>query len=214
MELPLNQIINEDCLIFMKTLPDKCIDLVLTDPPYGINMGGMARDKANIKDGKSIRKQYDYSTWDIEIPSKEIFEQIERISKNQVICGGNYFVEHLNRGHKGWVIWDKAQRGLDMSDCELIYSSFDCPTRIFTLHRAKLWAEKPEHPTQKPMELMRYLVDKFSKEGEIIFDPFMGSGTTGKMALILKRKYIGSEISEEYTKLAEERINQFSNPLF
>lgn len=210
-----NKVILGDCLEIMKQLPDKCIDLVLTDPPYGIGIGGIARDRADInKEGNSVRKAYAVADWDDNIPSELHFKEMFRISKNQVICGGNYFVKYLQEGHKGWVIWDKGQRDLDMSDCELIYTSFDCPTRIFTLHRAKLWAEKPQHPTQKPIELIKYLVEKFSKENDLILDPFLGSGTTAIACKQLKRNFIGIEISADYCKISEERLSATSYPMF
>lgn len=213
--MEVNTIIHGDCLEVMKFMPDKSVDLILTDPPYGISIGGIARDVANIdKKGNSIRKAYEAADWDKQIPSKEYFDEMFRVSKNQVICGGNYFVEYLTQGHKGWIIWDKAQRGLDMSDCEIIYTSFDCPTRIFTLHRAKLWAEKPQHPTQKPLQLIEYLVEKFAKEGDIILDPFAGSGTTAIAAKQLKRNYICIEKEEKYVNICHERLSALSEPLF
>jgi site-specific DNA-methyltransferase (adenine-specific) len=209
--MELNKIHNIDCLEFMKTLPDKCIDLVLTDPPYGIGIDG---SDESIKDGVQIRKKYDWKGWDKSIPSKEVFDEILRISKNQVICGANYFNEYLPQGHKGWVFWYKAQQGLTMSDGEIIYTSFDVPTRIFILHRTHLWQENPQHPTQKPIELIKYLVSNFSKENDIVFDPFMGSGTTAIACKHLKRNYIGCEISADYCKIIEDRLSGMTQGLF
>ena len=206
MEEYLNKIIQGDCLEVMKQLPDKCIDLVLTDPPYGIGIDGSNKDVN--KKGWQVRKGYDWGGWDKQIPSKEYFDEMVRISKNQVICGANYFNEYLEQGHKGWVVWYKAQQGLTMSDCEIIYTSFDCPTRMFTLHRTHLWAENPQHPTQKPIELIKYLVDNFSEEGTTILDPFLGSGTTAVAAKQLGRNYIGIELSEKYCKIANDRLRQ------
>jgi len=211
MQLPLNQILNMDCLEFMKTLPDKCIDLVLTDPPYGIGIDG---SDESIKDGVQIRKKYEWGGWDKNIPSKEYFTEMVRVSKNIIVCGANYFNEYLEQGHKGWVVWYKAQQGLTMSDCEIIYTSFDVPTRIFILHRTHLWQENPQHPTQKPIELFKYLVVNFSKESDIILDPFLGSGTTAVACKQLKRNYIGVEISKKYCAIAIARLNAQSNPMF
>lgn len=98
------------------------------------------------------------------------------MSKNQIIWGGNYFVKHLSEGHKGWIIWDKAQHGLTMSDCELAYSSFDCPTRIYTKNRAILLSEgETRHPTQKPIQLYRWILKKYATAGMKILDTHGGS---------------------------------------
>ena len=200
-----NKIIQGDCLEIMKQMPDKCVDMVLTDPPYGIGIDG---SDESIQNGVQIRKKYEWAGWDDKIPSKEYFDEMFRVSKNQIICGANYFNEYLPQGNKGWVIWDKGQRGLTMSDCEIIFTSFSVPTRIYTLHRSRLWRENPQHPTQKPSELMAYLVRNFSLEGGVILDPFLGSGTTAVAAKQLKRNFIGIEISPVYCKIANDRLRQ------
>ncbi len=197
-------LIHGDCVEEMKKMPDKSVDLVLTDPPYGIGMDG---SKETIKKGVQIRKAYDFKGWDNATPPKEYFEEIFRVSKNQVICGANYFCNYLPSGHKGWVIWDKGQRDLTMSDCEIIFSSFQSLTKIYTIHRAKLWAEKPKHPTQKPIILIKYLLQQFSEKNQTILDPFMGSGTTGVACKELNRKFIGIEINKDYYEIAKKRIS-------
>ena len=136
---------NQDCLAAMKEMPDNYYDLAIVDPPYGIGISGQ---KENLNGKKSDRKYHEEKSWDSSIPSPAYFNELFRISKNQIIWGGNYFVEHLKEGHKGWVIWDKCQHGLTMSDCELAYSSFDCPTRIFKQNRVILLQEgNTIHPT-------------------------------------------------------------------
>ena len=118
----------------MKYIPDKFFQLAITDPPYGIGIDGQ---KLSInKNPKHNRKQHKKKDWDSAgIPGADYFRELERISENQIIWGGNYFVEHLQQGHKGWIVWDKGQHGLTMSDCELAYSSFDSPTRIVVINR-------------------------------------------------------------------------------
>src|SRR3990167_10130803 len=125
----INKIINADCLKVMKQMPDKCVDLVLTDPPYGLGIDG--QKESFSKNPKHNRKKHEFMGWDNEIPQKEYFEEMFRISKNQIIWGGNYFVSYLSEGHKGWLVWDKGQYGLTMSDGELAYTSFDKSLRIF-----------------------------------------------------------------------------------
>ena len=121
----------------MKYIPDKFFQLAITDPPYGIGIDGQ---KLSInKNPKHNRKQHKKKDWDSAgIPGADYFRELERISENQIIWGGNYFVEHLQQGHKGWIVWDKGQHGLTMSDCELAYSSFDSPTRIVVINRVEL----------------------------------------------------------------------------
>lgn len=192
-----------DCLEVMKSIPDKSIDAVITDPPYGIGLDG---SKESIQNGVQIRKAYEFKGWDKHIPSENYFDEIKRASRNQIVFGANYFNEYLQQGHKGWIIWDKGQRGLTMSDCEIVYSSFNKPTRIITVHRAKLWAEKPQHPTQKPLTLLSQIIKENTNEGDVILDPFMGSGTTGVACVQTGRNFIGIEIDPTYFAIAEKRI--------
>ena len=126
----LNRLYNIDCMEAMRKIPDKFFQLAITDPPYGIGIDGQ---KISInKNPKHNRKEHQRKGWDKSIPKEEYFRELERVSVNQIIWGGNYFVKHLKAGHKGWIVWDKGQRGLTMSDCELAYTSFDNPTRILS----------------------------------------------------------------------------------
>ncbi len=198
----------EDCLTFMRGMDDNSVDLVLTDPPYGIGIDGSREYISKGGFGIQVRKAYEFKGWDNKIPPKECFEEMFRVSKNQIICGANYFSEYLPSGHKGWVFWYKGQQGLTMSDGEIIFTSFDCPTRMVNIHRTHLWQEKPKHPTQKPTKLFRYFVEQFTIENNIILDPFFGSGTTGVAAVRMGRHFIGIEINPDYCKIAEKRIEQ------
>ncbi len=112
----LNRLYNADCMEAMKEIPDKFFELAITDPPYGIGADGQ---RLNInKNPKHSRKEHAKKDWDGAIPSAEYFRELERVSVNQIIWGGNYFVEHLQIGAKGWIVWDKGQHGLSMSDCD------------------------------------------------------------------------------------------------
>lgn len=208
--IELNTIYNEDCLETMKRIPDGAIDLILTDPPYGI---GEAKGKNKSRSVKAISKDYGIHSWDDEIPSKEIFDEMFRISKNQVIFGGNYFVEYLKNG-PCWIVWDKDNGACDFADCELAWTSFKSATRI----RKHRWQgmlqedmsnkEYRFHPTQKPLPLFKWILNNYSKAEEIVYDPFLGSGTTALACKDLGRRFIGSEISKEYCKIAESRLAQ------
>ena len=117
--LELNKLYNMDCMQGMKEFPDGFFDLAIVDPPYGIGIDG--QKKRVCGNPKHNRKEHIRKSWDKTIPPPEYFRELERVSKAQVIWGGNYFVPYLEQGHKGWLVWDKGQHGLTMSDCELAY---------------------------------------------------------------------------------------------
>ena len=142
--LELNKLYNMDCMQGMKEFPDGFFDLAIVDPPYGIGIDG--QKKRVCGNPKHNRKEHIRKSWDKTIPPPEYFRELERVSKAQVIWGGNYFVPYLEQGHKGWLVWDKGQHGLTMSDCELAYTSFDTPTRVFVCNRVELLNDGTIHP--------------------------------------------------------------------
>lgn len=195
----LNTVICGDSLEVMKQLPDKCIDLVLTDPPYGIGEdGGKYRDRK----GGGLRV-LEKGNWDKERPSKEYFQEMMRVSKNQIIFGGNYFTDYLPVS-RGWIYWGKKMGG-DFSDGELAWTSFDKVLKEFQLCNKM---PGKQHPTEKPKKLIAWILANWSSETDLIVDPFLGSGTTAVAAKQLGRNFIGIEISEKYCKIARERLRQ------
>ena len=154
--LELNKLYNMDCMQGMKEFPDGFFDLAIVDPPYGIGIDG--QKKRVCGNPKHNRKEHIRKSWDKAIPPPEYFRELERVSKAQVIWGGNYFVPYLEQGHKGWLVWDKGQHGLTMSDCELAYTSFDTPTRVFVCNRVELLNDGTIHPTQKPVKLYSWVL--------------------------------------------------------
>ena len=205
----INKVTQGDCLELMKQLPDKSIDLILTDPPYGI---GEAKGKNKSRCKLAKAKDYGISEWDDHIPNKEVFDEIFRVSKNQIIFGGNYFVENL-KNSPCWIVWDKNNSG-DFADCELAWTSFKTAVRKFKwtwngmIQENMKNKEVRKHPTQKPIELMRWCLENYSKEGDLVLDPFLGSGTTARACKDLKRDFIGFEISKEYCEVARDRLKQ------
>lgn len=195
-----------DCLDVLRDLPDKCVDLVLTDPPYGIGIDGQKQSICN--NAKHNRKEHKQKDWDSAIPPKEVFDEIKRIAKNMIVWGGNYFNEYLEQGHKGWIVWDKGQDGLTMSDCEIAYTNFDCPTRIIRMNRVELLKDNTIHPTQKPLKLFMKCVENYSKENDIVLDCFSGSGTTAVACHNLHRRFICIEKDPEYCQASCERLEQ------
>lgn len=199
------KLLNIDCMEYMATVPDKYFDLAIVDPPYGIGIDGQ---KESIKGKKSDRKHHAKKSWDALIPSKFYFRELERVSKHQIIWGANYFVEHLTEGHKGWIVWDKAQHGLTMSDCELAYSSFDKPTRIWVQNRCILREDGTIHPTQKPVKLYDWLLTNYAKKGQKILDTHLGSGSSAIAAHYFGVDFVGCELDAEYFQAAKARFDR------
>ena len=198
-------ITNECNMELMARYEDNHFDLAIVDAPYGIGISGQKEQK---KGKKSDRKYHKEKDWDNEIPNKEYFKQLFRVSKNQIIWGANYFVEHLNKGTKGWVVWDKAQYGLTMSDCELAYSSFQKPTRVYIKNRAVLISQNTIHPTEKPIKLYEWLLMNYAKEGDKILDTHLGSGSIAIACHNLKYDLTACELDKEYYNAAMKRIKR------
>lgn len=180
------------------------VDLILTDPPYGIGIDG--QKQSLNKNPKHNRKFHESLGWDGEIPGRFIFEAIFHKADHHIIWGGNYFVDRFREGNKGWLYWDKGQRGLTMSDGELAYTSFKSPLRAVTINRAEIARDGAEHPTQKPVKLMEWCISKCPVEPSVICDPFMGSGSTGVAAVRMGKRFIGIERERKYFDIACERI--------
>lgn len=210
MERFLNKIICGDCLEVMKDIPDKSVDLVLTDPPYGI---GEARNRNKTRSCLAIAKDYGESNWDDSIPSKEYFKERLRVSKNQIIFGGNYFIEHLYNS-PCWIVWDKDNGASDFADCELAWTSFKSAVRKYKykwqgmLQENMKEKEQRFHPTQKPIGLFEWILDNYSERGMTILDPFLGSGTTAIAAHNTGRFFIGVEKEPKYCEIARQRLEQ------
>ena len=202
---------NEDCMVGMARYSDKHFDLAIVDPPYGIGIDGQ-KESIN-KNPKYSRKHHEKKNWDSSIPDAEYFRELERVSVNQIVWGGNYFVEHLHKGTKGWIVWDKGQHGLTMSDCELAYSSFDCPTRVVVINRVELLKDGTIHPTQKPIKLYKWLLTNYAKQGDKILDTHVGSASSLIACYDLGFDAVGFEIDEEYYRISRERLENHMKQL-
>jgi DNA modification methylase len=204
-----NKIYNMDALEGLKQLEDKSIDVIITDPPYGINadvgVGGFGSSP------KTAKKYKD--NWDNQTPSKEVFDEILRVGKNVFIFGGNFFTDKLPVGTH-WIVWDKQgdiKFDNPFSACELIWTNQDkvivkkitCIQQGFI--KDKECNNQRVHPTQKPIKVIRNILKDFNG---VVLDCFMGSGTTALACKQLGLKYIGFEINKEYCKIAEERLKQ------
>lgn len=205
---------NEDCLPRMKEYPDNYFALSLVDPPYGgVTQGGYMTNQMGGGVAKN-RNDYHLSLWQCDRPSKEYFDELRRISKNQVIWGGNYYASLLPDS-QCWIVWDKEKpEGVGFADAELAWTSFNLATRIFRF----AWngmiqgdmknKEYKIHPTQKPVALYKWLLQKFAHEGDTILDTHVGSASSLIACEQLGYKYVGFEIDEVYYKKACERIER------
>ena len=212
--LEVNKIHNGDCLELMKEIPDKSIDLVLTDPPYGINVYNSVyknRGEYRSKNSKARNGNYKPCEWDKDIPCKDIFEHIFRVSKHQIIFGGNYFIEYLHNS-PCWLVWDKNNGTTDFADCELAWTNFKSSVRKYLwtwngmLQHDMKNKDVRIHPTQKPLKLFEMILNDYSNENDLILDCFSGSGTTAIACHNLKRRFICIEKDYDYWKASCERL--------
>ena len=193
---------NEDCMVGMARYPDKHFDLAIVDPPYGIKdlivNGGEKGRRLNVAKGLA---KFDF------VPPKEYFEELYRVSKNQIIWGGNYFVEHLTHS-RGWIVWDKNfPPNFTFAKAELAYTSFNTNLEMF---RLSAWLEKHDyHPTQKPVALYKWLLKNYAKQGDLILDTHVGSASSLIACHDMGFDAVGFELDADYYKASKQRLEEF-----
>lgn len=198
--LELNRIYNMDCMEGMKQFPDKYFELAIVDPPYGIGAG-----KEKPHNGW---KDYGIKHWDNQSPDKVYFEELFRVSQNQIIWGANHFISKISRDFSCFIIWDKGQRNFSLADGEMAWTSFRKAARIFDYSRARALQEGKIHPTQKPVALYKWLLNNYAKKGDKILDTHLGSGSSVIACYDMQFEYIGFEIDKENFDLANKRIER------
>ena len=191
---------NIDCMEYMATLPDKAFDLAIIDPPYGINWMEQIKNP-NIK---ANWKLYDKKAWDKNIPQKEYFEELFRVSQNQIIWGGNYMTDYLHPS-SCWLIWDKMQK-FNGAVFEMAWTSFKSPAKAFRMSRIEAYSNGKIHPTQKPVKLYEWLLMNYAKEGDKILDTHLGSGSSRIAAHKLGFEFVGCELDKDYFEAQEKRF--------
>lgn len=210
-------ITNECNMELMARYPDNYFELAIVDPPYGINIQKMNYTQST-KGGVAKRKDYSsVGNWDSETPTKEYFKELFRVSKNQIIWGGNYFELPLT---KSWIIWDKKTEDKysnDFADCEMAWNSFDKPAKIVRY----LWSgmlqpnmkdkQKRIHPTEKPYQLYKWILDKYAKQGDKILDTHLGSGSIAIACHDYGFDLTACELDKEYYDKAMERISNHTD---
>lgn len=191
-----------DCRDILPTLPK--VDAVVTDPPYGI---GVCGNEGGVTSLKSGAKDYGKQEWDSQPIGASEIAAMQSASRDQIIWGGNYFASHLPDS-QCWLVWDKINgEGFSLADVELAWTSFDRAARMFRISRTATFAEDKRHPTQKPVQLMKWCIN-FLPDAQTILDPFMGSGTTGVAAVQMGRDFIGIEREPKYFDIACRRIEE------
>ena len=205
MKYKLNNFYNEDCLEAMKEIPDNYFDLAIVDPPYGIGAG-----KEKPHNGW---KDYGIKEWDNNSPDKEYFDELFRVSKNQIIWGANHFISKLPINFSCFLIWDKGQRNFSLADGEMAWTSFKSSARFFNYSRAKALQEGKIHPTQKPVALYHWLLNNYAKEGDRILDTHVGSVNSLIACHDLGFDYIGFELDEDYYRKATERLERHKSQM-
>jgi site-specific DNA-methyltransferase (adenine-specific) len=196
-----------DCLEAMRAMPDNTYDLAIVDPPYGINIskaGGYYHKK-----GKGQANPHTKKDWDNCIPSSEYFEQLRRVSKHQILWGGNYFTEYL-KPSRCWIFWDKMKFVDNYADGELAWVSMDRNTKQVRIqHHGFLTKDgRSIHPTQKPVMLYEWILDNFANEGDKILDTHLGSGSIALACHNRGFQLDGWEIDKEYYNNALKRFEQ------
>jgi len=208
-------ITNEDNMALMSRYPDKYFELAIVDPPYGIDHAEIAGKQSGKKYGKAAaaKKAYEVKYWDKSTPSQEYFNELFRVSKNQIIWGANYMTTNLPPS-MGWVFWNKDNGDNGFSDGELAFTSFNKGLRMVKItwngmiqHDMKN-KENRIHPTQKPVALYKWLLKNYAKEGDKILDTHLGSGSIAIACHDLGFDLTACELDSDYYNAALKRINE------
>ena len=215
-----NSFILGDCMEYMKLFPDDYFDLAMVDPVFGdVTRGGYTtkvHDKEQFHTGNTLanQKAYNRNIWEQPKTPPEYFKELFRISKNQIIWGGNFFVESLPSS-QGWVVWDKKRpEGISFSDCEIAFTSFDVGIKCFRFMWNGMLQEDMKnkevriHPCHKPIALYKWLLKNYAKPGDKIIDTHVGGGSSLIACSQMGFDYIGFEIDPDYYEAAKERIEQ------
>lgn len=205
------ELLNTDCMEYMRGLPDKAFELAIVDPPYGLGESGSGRISRN----RFSCTEYMAKTWDDSVPQSDYFSELARVSKNQIIWGANHFIDNFpfKCNSSCWIVWDKENGESHFADCELAHTSFKTAVRIFKFRWAGMLQgdmqnkERRIHPTQKPVKLYQWLLANYAKEGDRILDTHLGSGSSAIAAHYGGFDFVGCELDEDYYEAAMARFN-------
>jgi site-specific DNA-methyltransferase (adenine-specific) len=215
--MPNSEVFNMDCMEGMAKYPDKYFDLAIVDPPYGIG-----EDGSNNKSRGLLAKAKNYKAFsgnDKNSPDKIFFDELIRLSKNQIIWGANHFISKIPYDSSCWVVWDKYNGETDFADCELAWTSFKSAVRRYKFKWQGMLQENMKnkeiriHPTQKPVALYKWLLTNYAKQGDKILDTHLGSGSSRIAAYDLGFDFTGFELDKDYYDAQEKRFNDFKAQL-
>jgi site-specific DNA-methyltransferase (adenine-specific) len=203
------RVFNIDCMVGMKATPDKFYQLAIVDCPYGLGENG-----GNISRHHS-QKKYAVKDWDNTTPEKPYFDELIRVSKNQIIWGANHFISKIAIDSPCWIFWDKDRFG-DFADGELAWTSFKSAVRYYKFTWDGFRKEMPEdriHPTQKPVSLYKWLLKNYAKEGDKILDTHLGSQSSRIAAFDMGFDFTGYELDKDYFEAGCKRFEQHKSQL-
>lgn len=201
------ELFNMDCMEYMRDLKDNAFDLAIVDPPYGIA-------EKLFKGGPNttnFHKLYQSNKWVDAKPKKQYFEELQRVTNEQIICGGNYFCSMLPES-RGWIVWDKCVDGFSSINNELIWTSFDKAVKTIRrnhgMDKGFMSKSYQIHPTQKPIALYKWILENYAKPRQRILDTHLGSGSSAIAAHYFGCDFVGCEIDEDYYGAAVKRFDQ------
>ena len=192
---------NCNCMDLMREFPDKHFELAIVDPPY--SLGNRLQGGSSSQFIKNQKEKV--NKWDSSTPEDKYFKELFRVSKNQIIWGGNYFGLPQNRC---FLVWDKTIHGNSYSDCEYAWTSFDSPSRIFVLNIASITSEGRIHPTQKAVAMYKWILRNYAKQGDKILDTHLGSGSIAIACHQMGFDLTGSELDQDYFEAMQKRIKE------
>ena len=216
--IELNTFYNLDCMVGMKEIPDKYFDLAIVDPPYGLGFGEFNRTNKDSQGNRYKANKYKNGKWDDALPGDDYFRELKRVSKNQIVWGGNYFPYLWKNGCKGFIFWHKGNPVTNFSDGELAWTSFDKVARQFDYRyygnlEGDSSASEKVHPTQKPVALYEWLLNNYAKQGDKILDTHVGSASSLIACHNLGFDYIGFELDKDYYEQANKRLENHKNQM-
>lgn len=206
----------EDCMDLMARYEDNYFDLAIVDPPYGIGFGEFNRTNKDSNGNRYKANKYKQSNWDDDIPTDEYFIELQRVSKNQIVWGGNYFPYLWKNGCKGFIFWFKNNPVPNFADGELAWTSFNKVAKQFNFRyygnlEGNTSAKEKYHPTQKPIALYEFCLMNYAKEGDKILDTHLGSGSIAIASHNLGFDLTACELDPDYYAAAMKRIEQHKN---
>lgn len=201
--VPSSEVYLEDCVTALKRFADNHFDLAIVDPPYSISIENS---------GTMFKKFGKTKGWDNELPTKEYWNELFRVSKNQIVWGGNYFIEYL-KNTKCIIWWDKMNGTNMMADGEMAWTSFNKHCKRFQMHHFSSGYDDKIHPTQKPTKLYDWILSNYAQPNDLILDTHLGSGSSRIAAYKGGFNFVGFEIDAEYYEKQEKRFNDFKSQL-